>query len=66
MRRKGKLQVMRLRAAEKTWRYKVAAENIFVFMHMNNLNNDPFHSNGAWWQGSQRRPTTLGKRSRWP
>jgi hypothetical protein len=28
-------------------RYKVAAENIFAFMHMNNFNNDPFYSNGA-------------------
>ena len=35
------------RAAEKMRRYKVAAENIFVFMHTNNFNNDPFYSNGA-------------------
>jgi DNA polymerase V len=25
----------------------VAAENIFVFMHTNTFNNDPFYSNGA-------------------
>jgi DNA polymerase V len=30
------------RAAEKMRRYKVAAENIFVFMHTNTLNNAPF------------------------
>ena len=35
------------RAAEKMRRYKVAAENIFVFMHTNTSNNDPFYSNGA-------------------
>ena len=35
------------RAAEKMRRYKVAADNIFVFMHTNNFNNDPFYSNGA-------------------
>jgi DNA polymerase V len=35
------------RAAEKMRRYKVAAENIFVFMHTNTFNNDPFYSNGA-------------------
>ena len=35
------------RAAEKMRRYKVAAENIFVFMHTNIFNNDPFYSNGA-------------------
>jgi len=35
------------RAGEKMRRYKVAAENIFVFMHTNNFNNDPFYSNGA-------------------
>ncbi len=34
------------RAAEKMRRYKVAAENIFVFMHTNTFNNDPFY-NGA-------------------
>ena len=28
-------------------RYKVAAENIFVFMHANTFNNDPFYSNEA-------------------
>ncbi len=31
------------RAAEKMRRYKVAAENIFVFMHTNTFNNDPFY-----------------------
>jgi DNA polymerase V len=35
------------RAAEKMRRYQVAAENIFVFMHTNSFNNDPFYSNGA-------------------
>jgi DNA polymerase V len=35
------------RATEKMRRYKVAAENIFVFMHTNTFNNDPFYSNGA-------------------
>ena len=35
------------RAAEKMRRYKVAAENIFVFMHTNTFNNDRFYSNGA-------------------
>ena len=35
------------RAAEKMRRYKVAAENLFVFMHTNTFNNDPFYSNGA-------------------
>ena len=35
------------RAAEKMRRYQVAAENIFVFMHTNTFNNDPFYSNGA-------------------
>ncbi len=35
------------RAAEKMRRYKVAAENIFIFMHTNTFNNDPFYSNGA-------------------
>ena len=35
------------RAAEKMRRYKVAAENIFVFMHTNTFNNDSFYSNGA-------------------
>ena len=28
-------------------RYKVAAENIFIFMHTNTFKNDPFYSNGA-------------------
>ena len=28
-------------------RYKVAAENIFVFMHTNTFNDDPSYSNGA-------------------
>ncbi len=28
-------------------RYKVAAENISVFMHTSTFNNDPFYSNGA-------------------
>jgi DNA polymerase V len=35
------------RAAEKMRRYRVAAENIFVFMHTNTFNNDPLYSNGA-------------------
>ena len=35
------------RAAEKMRRYKVAAENIFIFMHTSTFNNDPFYSNGA-------------------
>lgn len=35
------------RAAEKMRRYKVAAENILVFMHTNTFNNDPFYSDGA-------------------
>ena len=35
------------RAAEKMRRYKVAAENIFVFMHTSTFNNDLFYSNGA-------------------
>jgi DNA polymerase V len=35
------------RAAEKMRRYKVAAENIFIFMHTNTFNKDPFYSNGA-------------------
>lgn len=35
------------RAAEKMRRYKVAAEDIFVFMHTSTFNNDPFYSNGA-------------------
>jgi DNA polymerase V len=35
------------RAAEKMRRYKVAADNLFVFMHTNTFNNDSFYSNGA-------------------
>ncbi len=35
------------RAAEKMRRYKVAADNVFVFMHTNTFNQDPFYSNGA-------------------
>ena len=35
------------RAAEKMRRYKVVAENLFVFMHTNVHNGDPFYSNGA-------------------
>ena len=35
------------RAAEKMRRYKVAAENISVFMHTSTFNNDPSYSNGA-------------------
>ena len=35
------------RVAEKMRRYKVAAKNIFVLMHTNTFNNDPFYSNGA-------------------
>lgn len=35
------------RAAEKMRRYKVAADNLYVLMHTNAFNNDPFYSNGA-------------------
>ena len=35
------------RAAEKMRRYKVAAENLSVFMHTGAFRNDPFYSNGA-------------------
>ena len=35
------------RAAKKMRCYKVAADNLFVFMHTNTFNNDPFYSNGA-------------------
>ena len=35
------------RAAEKMRRYKVAADNLFVLMHTNTFNDDPFYSNGA-------------------
>ncbi len=35
------------RAAEKMRQYKVSAENLFVFMHTNTFNQDPFYSNGA-------------------
>ncbi len=35
------------RAAEKMRRYKVAADNLFVFMHTNTFNNDAFYSIGA-------------------
>ena len=35
------------RAAEKMRRYKVVADNLFVFMHTNTFNKDPFYSNGA-------------------
>ena len=35
------------RAAEKMRRYKVAADNLFVFMHTSTFNQDPFYSNGA-------------------
>ena len=45
------------RAAEKMRRYKVAADNLFVFVHTNTFNNDPFYSNGASAR-SQPRPTT--------
>ncbi len=34
------------RVAEKMRRYKVAADNLFVFMHTNTFNNDPFYSTG--------------------
>ena len=34
-------------AAEKMRRYEVAADNLFVFMHTNTFNQDPFYSNGA-------------------
>ena len=53
------------RAAEKMRRYKVAADNLFVFMHTSTFNKDPFYSNGAR-RGSPRRPTTLAKWWRWP
>ena len=43
-------------AAEKMRRYKVAADNLFVFMHT----NDPFYSNGAS-AGFRPRPTTPAK-----
>lgn len=35
------------RAAKKMRRYKVAADNLFVFMHTSTFNQDPFYSNGA-------------------
>lgn len=35
------------RAAEKMRRYKVAADNLFVFMHTSTFNKAPFYSNGA-------------------
>ena len=35
------------RAAEKMRRYKVAADNLFAFMHTSNFDEDPFYSNGA-------------------
>ncbi len=35
------------RAAEKMRRYRVAADNFFVFMHTNTFNRAPFYSNGA-------------------
>ena len=35
------------RAAEKMRRYKVAADNLFVFMHTSTFNQAPFYSNGA-------------------
>ena len=35
------------RAAEKVRRYKVAADNLFVFIHTSTFNKDPFYSNGA-------------------
>ena len=35
------------RAAEKMRRYRVAADNLFVFMHTNTFNQEPFYSNGA-------------------
>lgn len=35
------------RAAEKMRRYRVAADNLFVFVHTNTFNQDPFYSNGA-------------------
>ncbi len=46
-------------AAEKMRRYKVAADNLFVFMHTNTFNNDPFYSNGTSAQFPASR-TTLG------
>ena len=50
------------RAAEKMRRYKVAANNLFVLMHTNTFNNDPFYSNGAS-PGSRPRRMTPAK---WP
>ncbi len=35
------------RAAEEMRRYKVAADNLFDFMHTSTFNQDPFYSNGA-------------------
>ena len=35
------------RAAEKMRRYKVAADNLFVFIHTSTFNKDSFYSNGA-------------------
>ncbi len=46
-----------MRASEKMRRYKVAADNLFVFMHTNTFNRDPFYSNGASAR-SWPRPTT--------
>jgi hypothetical protein len=54
------------RAAEKMRRYKVAAENIFVFMHTNNFNNDPFYSNGASARFDDQRHRGSGRPGRAP
>jgi hypothetical protein len=53
------------RAAEKMRRYKVAAENIFVFMHTSTFSNDPFYSNGASARFLET-PMTPEKWSPWP
>lgn len=44
-------------AAEKMRRYKVAADNLFVFMHSNTFNQAPFYSNGASARFARRRTT---------
>ena len=44
---RGALASYATRAAEKMRRYKVAADNLFVFMHTSTFNQDPFYSNGA-------------------
>ncbi len=53
------------RAAEKMRRYKVAAENIFVFMHTNTFKTTR-STRMEPRRDSQRRPMTPGKWSPWP